>query len=234
MLEAQNIVVEYGGVRALDELSFSAQIGDVTAVVGSNGAGKTSLMNTICGLIKPVSGEIRLDGERIDSLAPDEIVRRGISLVPEGRELFPRLSVLENLLLGATVRPDPATRRTTLGRIYELFPVLANRQNQKAGQLSGGEQQMLAFGRALMSLPKLLLLDEPSIGLAPMVEEQLILAIRDYSLEHGIGVLIVEQNAMLALEYAQHAFVVEQGRVALSGPAATVRDDPAVIAAYLG
>ncbi|RWX58130.1 ABC transporter ATP-binding protein, partial [Mesorhizobium sp. M2A.F.Ca.ET.039.01.1.1] len=213
MLEAQNIVVEYGGVRALDELSFSAQIGDVTAIVGSNGAGKTSLMNTICGLIQPVSGEIRLNGERIDGLAPDEIVRRGISLVPEGRELFPRLSVLENLLLGATVRPDPATRRTTLARIYELFPVLANRLNQKAGQLSGGEQQMLAFGRALMSLPKLLLLDEPSIGLAPMVEEQLISAIRDYSLENGIGVLIVEQNAMLALEYAQHAFVVEQGRV---------------------
>ncbi|WP_027038674.1 ABC transporter ATP-binding protein [Mesorhizobium ciceri] len=234
MLEAQDIVVEYGGVRALDQLSFSAQIGDVTAVVGSNGAGKTTLMNTICGLIQPVSGEIRLDGERIDGLAPDEIVRRGISLVPEGRELFPRLSVLENLLLGATVRPDPATRRTTLARIYELFPVLADRQSQKAGQLSGGEQQMLAFGRALMSLPKLLLLDEPSIGLAPMVEEQLISAIRDYSLENGIGVLIVEQNAMLALEYAQHAFVVEQGRVALSGPAATVRDDPAVIASYLG
>lgn len=234
MLEAHNLVVEYDGARAIDELNFAAKIGDVTAVVGSNGAGKTSLMNTICGLVKPIAGEIRLDGERIDGMPPDEIVRRGISLVPEGRELFPRLSVLENLLLGATVRPDPVARRNTLARIYELFPILANRQRQQAGQLSGGEQQMLAFGRALMSLPKLLLLDEPSIGLAPLIEEQLISAIRDYSRENGIGVLIVEQNAMLALEYAQYAFVVEQGRVVLSGSAATVRDDPAVIASYLG
>ncbi|MER9519389.1 ABC transporter ATP-binding protein [Mesorhizobium sp. M0614] len=234
MLEAKDLVLEYGGVRALSGMSFTASTGEVTAVVGSNGAGKTTLMNAICGLVKLASGEIRLDGARLNGLAPDEIVRKGISLVPEGRELFPRLSVLENLLLGATVRPDPAMRRKTLERIFELFPVLANRQKQQAGRMSGGEQQMLAFGRALMAQPKMLLLDEPSIGLAPMVEEQLISAISDYSRENGIGVLIVEQNAMLALEYAQHAYVVEQGRVALSGPAAEIRDDPAVIASYLG
>ncbi|MFB8343838.1 ABC transporter ATP-binding protein [Brucella cytisi] len=234
MLEAQDLVLEYGGVRALDGMSFSANVGEVTAVVGSNGAGKTTLMNAICGLAKLSSGEIRLDGDRLDGLAPDAIVRRGISLVPEGRELFPRLTVLDNLLLGATVRPDPALRRKTLDRIFGLFPVLADRQKQQAGRMSGGEQQMLAFGRALMAQPKMLLLDEPSIGLAPMVEEQLISAISDYSREHGIGVLIVEQNAMLALEHAQHAYVVEQGRVALSGAAATIRDDPAVVASYLG
>ncbi|ESW68723.1 ABC transporter ATP-binding protein [Mesorhizobium sp. C280B] len=234
MLEAKDLVLEYGGVRALNGMSFTARTGEVTAVVGSNGAGKTTLMNAICGLVKLASGEIRLDGARLNGLAPDEIVRKGISLVPEGRELFPKLSVLENLLLGATVRPDPAVRRKTLERIFELFPVLANRQKQQAGRMSGGEQQMLAFGRALMAQPKMLLLDEPSIGLAPMVEEQLISAISDYSRENGIGVLIVEQNAMLALEYAQHAYVVEQGRVALSGPAAEIRDDPAVIASYLG
>ncbi|MER9580833.1 ABC transporter ATP-binding protein [Mesorhizobium sp. M0276] len=234
MLEAKDLVLEYGGVRALNGMSFTASTGEVTAVVGSNGAGKTTLMNAICGLVKLASGEIRLDGARLNGLAPDEIVRKGISLVPEGRELFPKLSVLENLLLGATVRPDPAVRRKTLERIFELFPVLANRQKQQAGRMSGGEQQMLAFGRALMAQPKMLLLDEPSIGLAPMVEEQLISAISDYSRENGIGVLIVEQNAMLALEYAQHAYVVEQGRVALSGSAAEIRDDPAVIASYLG
>ncbi|RWF81877.1 MAG: ABC transporter ATP-binding protein [Mesorhizobium sp.] len=234
MLEAKDLVLEYGGVRALNGMSFRASTEQVTAVVGSNGAGKTTLMNAICGLVKLASGEIRLDGAKLNGLAPDDIVRKGISLVPEGRELFPKLSVLENLLLGATVRPDPTRRRKTLERIFELFPVLANRQKQQAGRMSGGEQQMLAFGRALMAQPKMLLLDEPSIGLAPMVEEQLISAISDYSRENGIGVLIVEQNAMLALEYAQHAYVVEQGRVALSGPAAEIRDDPAVIASYLG
>ncbi|MEI8703147.1 ABC transporter ATP-binding protein [Mesorhizobium sp. ISC15] len=234
MLEAKDLVLEYGGVRALNGMSFTASTEQVTAVVGSNGAGKTTLMNAICGLVKLASGEIRLDGAKLNGLAPDDIVRKGISLVPEGRELFPKLSVLENLLLGATVRPDPTRRRKTLERIFELFPVLANRQKQQAGRMSGGEQQMLAFGRALMAQPKMLLLDEPSIGLAPMVEEQLISAISDYSHESGIGVLIVEQNAMLALEYAQHAYVVEQGRVALSGPAAEIRDDPAVIASYLG
>ncbi|WP_353642830.1 ABC transporter ATP-binding protein [Mesorhizobium sp. WSM2239] len=234
MLEAKDLVLEYGGVRALNGMSFTASTGEVTAVVGSNGAGKTTLMNAICGLVKLASGEIRLDGARLNGLAPDEIVRKGVSLVPEGRELFPKLSVLENLLLGATVRPDPAMRRKTLERIFELFPVLANRQKQQAGRMSGGEQQMLAFGRALMAQPKMLLLDEPSIGLAPKVEEQLISAISDYSRENGIGVLIVEQNAMLVLEYAQHAYVVEQGRVALCGPAAEIRDDPAVIASYLG
>ncbi|TIN35309.1 MAG: ABC transporter ATP-binding protein [Mesorhizobium sp.] len=231
---AQSSIVSWVGVRALNGMSFTASTEQVTAVVGSNGAGKTTLMNAICGLVKLASGEIRLDGAKLNGLAPDDIVRKGISLVPEGRELFPKLSVLENLLLGATVRPDPTRRRKTLERIFELFPVLANRQKQQAGRMSGGEQQMLAFGRALMAQPKMLLLDEPSIGLAPMVEEQLISAISDYSRESGIGVLIVEQNAMLALEYAQHAYVVEQGRVALSGPAAEIRDDPAVIASYLG
>jgi branched-chain amino acid transport system ATP-binding protein len=234
MLEARDLVLEYGGVRALNGLSFNAVAGEVTAVVGSNGAGKTTLMNAICGLVKLASGEIRLNGDKLNGLAPDEIVRKGISLVPEGRELFPKLSVQENLLVGATVRPDPVIRRKTLARIFELFPVLADRQKQQAGRMSGGEQQMLAFGRALMAQPKMLLLDEPSIGLAPMIEEQLISAISDYALENGIGVLIVEQNAMLALEHAQHAYVLEQGRVALSGPAAEIKDDPAVVASYLG
>ena len=234
MLEARDLVLEYGGVRALDGIGFSAKIGELTAVVGSNGAGKTTLMKAICGLAKLKSGEIRLNGDRLDGLAPDAIVRKGISLVPEGRELFPRLSVLDNLLLGATVRPDPAARRRTLDRVFALFPVLASRQRQQAGRMSGGEQQMVAFGRALMSQPKMLLLDEPSIGLAPKVEEQLISAISDYSRENGIGVLIVEQNAMLALEHAQHAYVVEQGRVALFGPAKAVLNDPAVVASYLG
>ena len=234
MLETQDLTVKYDLISALSEVSITAEEKTITTIVGSNGAGKTTLLKTISGLIRPESGEIRFLGERIDAASPSAIVRMGISQVPEGRELFPRISVYDNLMVGAYLRKDKKAIRRDLEQIYQHFPILKERRRQLARNLSGGEQQMLAFGRALMSDPKLLLLDEPSIGLAPVVEQKIMETIRVLAIEHNVGVVLVEQNAALALSVASHGYVLEQGSLVLQGPASALIEDDNVRAAYLG
>jgi len=234
MLETRGLTVNYDLISALSGVSISADKGVITTVVGSNGAGKTTFLKTISGLIRASEGEIWFLGERIDKASPPEIVRMGISHVPEGRELFPRISVYDNLMVGAYLRRDRAQIRRDIERIYHHFPVLKERQRQLARNLSGGEQQMLAFGRALMAGPKMLLLDEPSIGLAPVIEQKLMETVRALASEEGIGVVLVEQNAALALSVASQGYVLEQGNLVLSGPARDLINNENVRAAYLG
>ncbi len=234
MLETQELTVKYDLISALSEVSISAEERTITTIVGSNGAGKTTLLKTISGLIRPESGEIRFLGERIDAASPTAIVRMGISHVPEGRELFPRISVYDNLMVGAYLRKDRKAIRRDLDRIYQHFPILKDRRRQLARDLSGGEQQMLAFGRALMSDPKLLLLDEPSIGLAPVIEQRIMETLRVLTVDENVGVVLVEQNAALALSVASHGYVLEQGSLVLQGPANELIKDDNVRAAYLG
>ena len=234
MLQIRDVALSYGGVRALDGVSLDVPARQITTVVGSNGAGKSSLMKAIAGLERPSAGTILFEGESLLGLNPSEIVARGLALVPEGRELFPRMSVLENLLVGATLVRSAIARRRSMDRVLALFPVLARKLGAMAGSLSGGEQQMLAFGRALMAEPHVLLLDEPSIGLAPIIEEQLMASIREVSQDLGMAVLLVEQNAMLALESSQQAYVLELGRVVRQGPSAALIRDPGIVASYLG
>ena len=234
MLETQDLTVKYDLISALSEVSISAEERTITTIVGSNGAGKTTLLKTISGLIRPASGEIRFLGERIDAASPTDIVRMGISHVPEGRELFPRISVYDNLMVGAYLRKDKKAIRRDLERIYQHFPILKDRRRQLARDLSGGEQQMLAFGRALMSDPKLLLLDEPSIGLAPVIEQRIMETLRVLTVDENVGVVLVEQNAALALSVASHGYVLEQGSLVLQGPAMELIKDDNVRAAYLG
>jgi branched-chain amino acid transport system ATP-binding protein len=234
MLQIRGVALNYGGVRALDGVSLDVPAQQITTVVGSNGAGKSSLMKAIAGLERPSAGTIALEGESLLGLPPSAIVARGLALVPEGRELFPRMSVQENLLVGATLVRSAAARRRSMDRVLELFPVLARKLGEMAGSMSGGEQQMLAFGRALMAEPRVLLLDEPSIGLAPIIEEQLMASIREVSRQLGMAVLLVEQNAMLALESSHHSYVLELGRVVRQGPSAEMISDPSIIASYLG
>ena len=234
MLETSDLTVKYDLVSALSEVSLSAEERTITTIVGSNGAGKTTLLKTISGLIRPESGEIRFLGDRIDAASPTDIVRMGISHVPEGRELFPRISVYDNLMVGAYLRKDKKAIRRDLERIYQHFPILKDRRRQLARDLSGGEQQMLAFGRALMSDPKLLLLDEPSIGLAPVIEQRIMETLRVLTVDENVGVVLVEQNAALALSVASHGYVLEQGSLVLQGPANELIKDDNVRAAYLG
>ena len=234
MLETSDLTVNYDLISALSEVSISAAERTITTIVGSNGAGKTTLLKTISGLIRPASGEIRFLGDRIDTASPSAIVRMGISQVPEGRELFPRISVYDNLMVGAYLRKDKKAIRRDLERIYVHFPILKDRRRQLARNLSGGEQQMLAFGRALMSDPKLLLLDEPSIGLAPVVEQKIMETLRVLTVDDNVGVVLVEQNAALALSVASHGYVLEQGSLVLQGPANELIKDDNVRAAYLG
>jgi branched-chain amino acid transport system ATP-binding protein len=234
MLQIRGVALNYGGVRALDGVSLDVPAQQITTVVGSNGAGKSSLMKAIAGLERPLSGSVTLDGESLLGLSPSTIVARGLALVPEGRELFPRMSVHENLLVGATLVRSAAARRRSMDRVLGLFPVLARKLGAMAGSMSGGEQQMLAFGRALMAEPRILLLDEPSIGLAPIIEEQLMASIREVSRQLGMAVLLVEQNAMLALESSHQAYVLELGRIVRQGPSAELISDPGIIASYLG
>ena len=233
-LETRGLTVKYDLVLALSNVSISAERGAITTVVGSNGAGKTTLLKTISGLIRAADGEIRFLGERIDAASPPDIVRMGLSQVPEGRELFPRLSVHDNLMVGAYLRSDKAAIRRDIERIYHHFPVLQQRERQLARNLSGGEQQMLAFGRALMSGPKMLLLDEPSMGLAPVVEQKLMETVQTLAAEEGVGVVLVEQNAALALSVASRGYVLEQGTLVLEGPARDLINNDNVKAAYLG
>ena len=233
LLEVRDLTVHYNKVAALKGVSIEVPPGGIVTIIGSNGAGKSTTLRTISGLARPSGGEIRFAGERIDRLAPEKIVARGIAHVPEGRRVFPGLTVEENLRTGAFLRRDSAGVGTDLDSVFAYFPRLKERRRQWARTLSGGEQQMLAIGRALMSRPKLLLLDEPSMGLAPLMVQQIgriVLKI----VEAGVPVVLVEQNAELALRLAKYAYVLETGTIVLHGEAATLHDNEHVRRAYLG
>ncbi|MCJ2093647.1 MULTISPECIES: ABC transporter ATP-binding protein [unclassified Methylobacterium] len=232
MLEIQSLSAGYGGPPVLHGISLALRPGEIVAVVGSNGAGKTTLLNTVAGLLRPVSGRILLDGKPIGGLATERIVRAGLSLVPEGRQVVAPLSVEENLLVGAYGRRGGGARET-LAAVYGRFPRLKERRRQAAGLLSGGEQQMLAIGRALMAGPRVLLLDEPSMGLAPLIVSEIFALLGDLH-GRGISVLLVEQNARKALALASRGYVLERGRIVLEGTSAELASSPAVVDAYLG
>ena len=233
LLETENLQAQYGWIKVLHGVRFAVQPGGITTILGANGAGKTTTLRAVCGMVK-TSGEVRFDGHRIDGRATEDIVRLGIAHAPEGRGTFVSLSVEENLRLGAYARRDQSSVASDYERIYEYFPVLAQRRRQQAGTLSGGEQQMLAVARALMSRPRLLLLDEPSLGLAPLVVREIFRIVQTINREQGVSVLLVEQNAALALELADHVYLLETGRVVMSGPAADLRKDDAIRRSYLG
>jgi branched-chain amino acid transport system ATP-binding protein len=232
MLEIEDLRAGYGGPPVLHGLTLRVAPGEIVAVVGVNGAGKTTLLNTVAGLLRPLSGRVRLDGVEIGGWPAERIVRAGLSLVPEGRAVVAPLSVEENLLVGAYSRRDGGARQT-LAAIYQRFPRLAERRRQPAGLLSGGEQQMLAIGRAMMAGPRLLLLDEPSMGLAPLIIAEIFRLLADLH-ANGTGLLLVEQNARKALALAHRGYVLEDGRIALQGSAADLARSPAVVEAYLG
>ncbi len=233
LLEADNLHAQYGWIKVLHGLYFAVEAGGITTILGANGAGKTTTLRAVCGMVK-TSGEIRFDGRRIDGKATEDIVRLGIAHTPEGRGTFVNLTVEENLRLGAYARRDRTHLAEDFDRIYEYFPVLGQRRRQQAGTLSGGEQQMLAVARGLMSRPRLLLLDEPSLGLGPLVVREIFRIVRTINREEGVSVLLVEQNASMALELADHAYLLETGRVVMSGPSADLRKDDAIRRSYLG
>jgi branched-chain amino acid transport system ATP-binding protein len=233
LLEVSGLHAAYGEVRVLHGLSFVTEKGGITALLGANGAGKTTTLRAVCAMLR-TEGEIRFDGERIERRPTEDIVRRGIAHVPDGRGTFLHLTTEENLRLGAYTRKDRAAVAADLERVYGYFPRLKERRRQQAGTLSGGEQQMLAVSRALMLRPKLMLLDEPSFGLAPLLVKELFQILREIKEREGVSLLLVEQNAALALELADHAYLIETGRVVLSGSAAELRRDEGVRRAYLG
>jgi branched-chain amino acid transport system ATP-binding protein len=233
LLEIQNLTVFYDAIQALRGISLKVERGSIVCLIGANGAGKSTVLRAISGIKRPASGEILFDSKPITSLAPHEIVKRGIVQCPEGRGVFPNMMVEENLDLGAYVRNDHAQIKKDLEHVYSLFPRLKERHQQLAGTLSGGEQQMLAIGRALMARPQLLLLDEPSLGLAPQVTELIFETIGKINQE-GTTILLVEQNAQLALEASHYAYVLETGNILLEGEAAKILENPKVKEAYLG
>ncbi|NUR74364.1 MAG: ABC transporter ATP-binding protein [Hamadaea sp.] len=233
MLDVSGISVYYGNIAAVKDLSLQVNQGEIVTLIGSNGAGKSTTLRTISGLLKPRSGHIVFDGRKIEGIPAHDIVRLGLAQSPEGRRIFPRMSVAENLDLGAYLRNDKAGIAEDQERMLELFPRLRERIAQKAGTLSGGEQQMLAVARALMARPKLLLLDEPSMGLAPVLVDVIFATIKRIR-ETGTTVLVVEQNARAALSVADRAYVLESGSIKLSGPARELRNDPEIAKAYLG
>jgi branched-chain amino acid transport system ATP-binding protein len=233
LLELKGIDAFYGRVRALRGVTINVDQGEVVALIGSNGAGKTTTLRTISGLMHPPSGSIRFDGKDISRMPAHDIVGLGICQSPEGRRLFPRMQVIDNLRMGAFLRNDSAGIQKDMERVFELFPRLKERTTQLAGTLSGGEQQMLAIGRALMSKPKLLMLDEPSLGLAPILVETIFQIVREINAQ-GIPILLVEQNAHKALEVAHRAYVLETGSIVQSGSGKELLDSPDVQRAYLG
>ncbi|TXL72952.1 ABC transporter ATP-binding protein [Vineibacter terrae] len=233
-LQIRDIHVAYGPRIALSGVSLDVAPGRIVALVGGNGAGKTSTLRAIMGLRPPSRGEIVFDGTRIDRLAPPDIVARGIALSPEGRRVFPRMTVHDNLLLGGYLQRDNAVLHAGVERMFEHFPKLRQRRGQLAGSLSGGEQQMLAIARALMAQPKVLLLDEPSLGLAPIMVQEISRLIVAISREQGLSIVLVEQNANLALRLCHHAYVLENGRIALSGSGSELAKSEYVQRAYLG
>jgi branched-chain amino acid transport system ATP-binding protein len=233
LLEINDIHTFYGTIEALKGISLEVNEGEIVTLIGSNGAGKSTTLRSISGLTPVREGSIRFNGEEIGETPPSEIVQRGVSQAPEGRKIFDRMSVRENLELGAYLRRDSDAIASDMDRVFELFPRLKEREKQKAGTMSGGEQQMLAVARALLGNPTLLLLDEPSMGLAPVLVD-LIFETIERIRDQGVTVLVVEQNALAALEIADYAYVLESGRLAMQGEAAKLLDDPSVTAAYLG
>jgi branched-chain amino acid transport system ATP-binding protein len=233
LLEVRDLRVAYGGIQAVKGISLKIAPGELVALIGSNGAGKTTTLKTLAGLLQPVSGDIQYDGNSLKNIAAHQRVSMGIALVPEGRGVFARLTVAENLQMGAYSRNDKNTIDADLARMYQLFPRLAERKDQLAGTLSGGEQQMVAMARALMSRPRLLMLDEPSMGLAPLMVKKIFETISDIAAQ-GMSILLVEQNAKLALQVAQRGYVMESGAITLSGAASELRCSDAVQRAYLG
>ncbi|MGD9614475.1 MAG: ABC transporter ATP-binding protein [Alphaproteobacteria bacterium] len=233
MLEVRGLDAFYGEAQALFGVGFALDDGQVHALLGANGAGKTTVLRGLCGTVR-TAGHISFDGRRISGRATEDIVRLGIAHVPEGRGTFTNLTVEENLQLGAITRRDRAGIAADIARVYDHFPRLGERRAQQAGTLSGGEQQMLAVGRALMLRPRLMLLDEPSFGLAPLVVEELFAILRRVNRETGVAMLIVEQNATLALAMAEHAYLLETGRIVMDAPAAVIGADESIRRAYLG
>src|SRR3954469_8538101 len=234
MLEIRNLTVSYGAINALHGISLQIKDGDIVTLIGANGAGKTTTLKTISGLLKTRGGEILHDGRNIANLKPHQIVKLGISHVPEGRMVFANLTVRENLAMGAYLQRDKAAVRAELDFVFAMFPRLQERVSQVAGTLSGGEQQMLAIGRALMSRPKFLMMDEPSLGIAPLLVKTIFEKIVEINREQGITILLVEQNANLALEISNYGDVLETGRIILHDTAAALRQNPKVKNAYLG
>ncbi|MEO8630783.1 MAG: ABC transporter ATP-binding protein [Betaproteobacteria bacterium] len=233
LLEIEGLKIAYGGINAVKGIDLTVREGEVVALIGANGAGKTSTLKAICGILAPVAGRVTYAGVDITGAPSYTLVERGLALVPEGRQVFGRLTVAENLAMGAYARNDNAAIKQDLARVYQLLPRLRERNRQTAGTLSGGEQQMLAIGRALMSAPKLLLLDEPSMGLAPLMVQRIFETIRKVA-EQGVTVLLVEQNAKLALELSRRGYVMESGCITLQGDCTTLLCDPQVRQAYLG
>ncbi len=233
LLEATGLHAQYGWTKVLHGIDFAVQEGGITTILGANGAGKTTTLRAVCGMVR-TAGEIRFDGRRISGRATEDLVRLGIGHAPEGRGTFVNLTVEENLRLGAYARRGGGSVAQDLERVYGYFPVLAQRKKQVGGTLSGGEQQMLAVARALMLRPRLLLLDEPSLGLAPLVVREILRIVRTINREERVSVLLVEQNAAVALGLADHAYLMETGRVVMSGPAAQLRQNDAIRRAYLG
>ena len=230
----RNLSVRYDKVQALEHVSLELEQGEIMALIGANGAGKTTTLRAITGLTRPAAGEIWFEDERLDRLSPSEICARGVAMVPEGRHVYPYMSVRDNLLMGAYRRNDKAAVGTDLDKVFVRFPRLKERIRQQGGTLSGGEQEMLVVARALMARPKLLLLDEPSLGLAPMVVREIARLITAVNREDGVSVILVEQNSRMALRISARAYVLETGRVALAGPSADLLDNDHVRRLYLG
>ncbi|HET9493008.1 MAG TPA: ABC transporter ATP-binding protein [Chloroflexia bacterium] len=233
LLEVSNLAVAYGDVQAVWDVSLDVNPGEIVVLIGSNGAGKTTLMRAISGLQRPLEGSITFEGDALHAMPPHRIVERGIVLVPEGRKLFGGMTVIENLEMGAFTPRARKDRAKTLERVFETFPLLAERRHQRANTMSGGQQQMLAVGRAMMGLPRLLMLDEPSLGLSPLLVQHIFDVVRAIN-KQGVTVLLVEQNARAALELADRAYIIEQGRVAGTGTGAALLHDDSVRRAYLG
>jgi branched-chain amino acid transport system ATP-binding protein len=233
MLEVRDVHTYYGNIHALKGISLTVEEGEIVTMIGANGAGKSTTLNTICGLLRPRQGAVLLQDKEIHDVPPHDIVSLGISQAPEGRRIFSRLTVQENLEMGAFQRTDSDGIKRDMERVYSLFPRLKERSKQVGGTLSGGEQQMLAIGRALMANPRVLLLDEPSMGLAPILVEDIFRTVKEINAE-GTTVLLVEQNALMALSVANRGYVLETGTVALEGTAEQLRENPQVKAAYLG
>ncbi|HEY8050519.1 MAG TPA: ABC transporter ATP-binding protein [Ramlibacter sp.] len=233
LLQVRNLHAQYGATRVLHGMDFDVAQGGITTILGANGAGKTTTLRAVCGMVR-MQGEVTFAGERIDGKLTEDIVRRGVAHVPDGRGTFLELTVEENLRMGAYTRKDKAQVQADFERMYTHFPRLRERRKQQAGTLSGGEQQMLAVSRALMLRPRLLLLDEPSFGLAPLIVRELFDILAGINKAEGTSILLVEQNASLALRLADHAYLLETGRVVMSGPAERIRNDEAVRRSYLG
>jgi branched-chain amino acid transport system ATP-binding protein len=234
LLEIRGLSASYGTIQALFKVSLAVHKGGIVALLGSNGAGKSTTLNAVSRLVEPSAGEVTFDGQAIHKLRPDEIVHRGLVQLPEGREVFKDMSVRENLELGAFLRPNRREMAEDFVKVFAMFPLLEERSEQKASTLSGGEQQMLAIGRALMARPRMIMFDEPSMGLSPLLVEQIFETILRLNREQGLTILLVEQNVRLALTVANYAYILENGEIILQGPSKQLMNNPAVRRAYLG